>query len=359
MKMAQRKQLSWSDLRVGFFVLVGLIVVAVGVFYVTQASSWGAKYNLKTFLPEVADLQEGGAVTLDGVAIGNVQTIKINPHSTGPADNIEIDMRIGKQFQSMIRTDSYATLETEGLVGNRYVTIRRGVTGQMIPNNGTVRGKESAAIQQVAEQSVELEKHVDDLTQQISDVVNAIRSSRGTAGKFINDPSLYNHLNAMAAKAESMVTSVQAGQGSLGKMVASDEMYDKAYSAIGRGDDILAAIQQQKGTVGKLIYDPAIADETKQFLSRGNSMLADVQAGKGSMGKFFTDDTLFTNLRDASASVKEMTGKLNSGQGTFGKFFTDPQLYDNMTGLTGDMRLMIGDFRKNPKKFLHVKLSIF
>jgi hypothetical protein len=30
-----------------------------------------------------------------------------------------------------------------------------------------------------------------------------------------------------------------------------------------------------------------------------------------------------------------------------------------MTGLTGDMRLLIGDFRKDPKRFLHVKFGIF
>lgn len=357
--MAQSKRLSWGELRVGLFVLAGLFIVALGVFYVTGAGAWGAKYQLKTFLPEVADVQEGGAVTLDGVAVGNVTAIRINPHSTGRLDNIEVDMRIGKEYQGMIRADSYAKLETEGLVGNRYVTIKRGLTGQVVPNNGTIPGRASSAIQQVAEQSVELEKHVDDLTQEIGDVVNAVRESRGSAGKFIYDPSLYNHLNATVEKAESLVASVQAGQGSLGKFVESDELYNKANMAVGHGEEILAAIQQQKGTVGKLIYDPAIADETKQFFSRGNNMLANVESGKGSLGKLYTDDSLFTNLRDVSANLKDMTGKLNNGQGTFGKFFTDPQLYDNMTGLTGDMRLMIGDFRKNPKKFLHVKLSIF
>ena len=81
--------------------------------------------------------------------------------------------------------------------------------------------------------------------------------------------------------------------------------------------------------------------------------------GKGTLGKLVTDDAVFTNLRDASANVRDVTGKLNNGQGSMGKFFTDPQLYNNMTGLTGDMRLMIGDFRRDPKKFLHVKLSIF
>jgi len=39
--------------------------------------------------------------------------------------------------------------------------------------------------------------------------------------------------------------------------------------------------------------------------------------------------------------------------------FSDPKLYDNLTELTGDMRLLIGDFRKNPKKFLHIKVTLF
>lgn len=357
--MAQSKRLSWGELRVGLFVLSGLIIVALGVFYVTGATSWGAKYQLKTYLPEVSDLQDGSPVTLDGVAVGNVTAIRVNANPVDRMHSIEIEMRIGKDYQKMIRTDSYAKLVTEGLVGNRYVTIKRGLTGQIIPNNGTVEGRESSAIQQVAEQSVELEKHVDALTEEISDVVNAVRSSRGSAGRFIYDPSLYNHLDATVEKAESIVASVQQGQGSLGKFLESDEIYNKADSIVNRGDDIFAAVQQQKGTVGKLIYDPAIADEGKLFFSRGNSMLADMQSGKGTLGKLYTDDSLFTNLRDASSNLKDITGKLNNGQGTFGKFFTDPQLYDNMTGLTGDMRLMIGDFRRNPKKFLHVKLSIF
>jgi phospholipid/cholesterol/gamma-HCH transport system substrate-binding protein len=50
---------------------------------------------------------------------------------------------------------------------------------------------------------------------------------------------------------------------------------------------------------------------------------------------------------------------MNSNQGTMGKMFTDPALYDNMTGLTGDLRSLVGDFRQNPKKFLHIKVGLF
>jgi phospholipid/cholesterol/gamma-HCH transport system substrate-binding protein len=50
---------------------------------------------------------------------------------------------------------------------------------------------------------------------------------------------------------------------------------------------------------------------------------------------------------------------LNDNTTSVGKMFSDPQLYDNLTGLTGDLRLLIGDFRQNPKKFLHFKVTVF
>jgi len=68
---------------------------------------------------------------------------------------------------------------------------------------------------------------------------------------------------------------------------------------------------------------------------------------------------LYTKLRDTSSNLASASAKLNENTTTVGKLFTDPRLYDNLAGLTGDMRLLIGDFRQNPKKYLHIKLSIF
>src|SRR5215475_1976410 len=71
--MPQRKQVSWAELRVGLFVLVGLAVLAAGIFYVTGSNILGPKYRIKTFLPEVSGLAKGASVKLDGVEIGNVR----------------------------------------------------------------------------------------------------------------------------------------------------------------------------------------------------------------------------------------------------------------------------------------------
>jgi phospholipid/cholesterol/gamma-HCH transport system substrate-binding protein len=107
------------------------------------------------------------------------------------------------------------------------------------------------------------------------------------------------------------------------------------------------------------VYDPQGYEQAKQFFERGNALLADVKAGKGTAGKLVTDDALYTKWRNTGENLEQATAKLNATTGTAGKMFSDPQFYDNVTGLAGDMRLLIGEFRQNPKKFLHVKFSIF
>jgi hypothetical protein len=63
--MAQRKQVTWTELRVGLFVLVGLSVLAAGIFYVTGAGTIGPKYRLITYLPDVSGLVHGAPVRME------------------------------------------------------------------------------------------------------------------------------------------------------------------------------------------------------------------------------------------------------------------------------------------------------
>jgi len=361
--MAQRKQLTWTELRVGIFVLVGLFVLAVAIFYVTGGNVLGPKYRLKTYLPEVSGLAIGAPVRLDGVEIGNVESIKLLQRTPGKVPdrnkNIEVVMRVDRRYQNDILTDSAASLVTEGLLGNRYVNISRGITGVVVKEGQEVPGTEEKAMKEVVERSAELLGNLQALSQDVRELIAGVKNGEGSLGKLLTDEQAYNHLNNILAKGDRIVSNVQAGEGSLGKVLVSDEMYDKLDKGLDNVNVILADVRAQKGTIGKLLYDPTLYDQAKDALTKGNSFFADVRAGKGSLGKFATDETLYNNLRDTSANFASASAKLNDNTTTAGKLFSDPKLYDNLTGLTGDMRLLLGDFRQNPKKFLHIKIAVF
>ena len=361
--MPQRKQLTWTELRVGLFVLVGIFVVAVAIFYVTGAGVLGPKYRLRTYLPEVEGLTVGAPVRLVGIEVGNVDAIRVAPHTPqrppDPRRSIELVLRIDRRYQPEIRTDSTAGLITEGLLGNRYVSIQRGFVGTPLQDNQEIPGREEKAIKAIVERGAELVQNLNQMSTQVREIVDGLKQGRGSLGKMLVDETAYNHLNRSLGKVEQLVDSVQAGNGTLGKLVASDELYQKVNSASGRFDSLLADVQTQKGTLGKLVYDPSLHDNAKQFVERGNLLITDVRAGKGTLGKLVTDEELYARWRATGANLESATAKLNSNQSTAGKFFTDPQFYDNMTGLAGDMRLLMGEFRQNPKKFLRVKFALF
>ncbi len=361
--MAQRKQLTWTELRVGLFVLVGLSVLAAGIFYVTGAGTLGPKYRLITYLPEVSGLAKGAPVRLDGVEVGNVESINLAPRIPGKIReknrNIEVVLRVGKHYENDILTDSAASLVTEGLLGNRYVNISLGITGVPLKDGQEVPGAEEKAMKEVVERSADVLGNLQALSENIQELINGVKQGKGSLGKLLTDDQAYNHLNGILAKGDVMLANVQAGQGTLGKLVVSDEMYNKVDKGLDNVNVILTDVRSQKGTIGKLLYDPALYDQAKQAMTNGNAMISDVRAGKGTLGKLATDDTLYTKLKETTDNVANASAKLNDNTTTVGKLFSDPKLYDSLSGLTGDLRLLIGEFRQNPKKFLHIKVSVF
>jgi phospholipid/cholesterol/gamma-HCH transport system substrate-binding protein len=361
--MARGKQLTWSELRVGLFVLVGLLVLAVGIFYVTGAGVLGPKYHLRTYLPEVSGLATGAPVRLDGVEIGNVDRIALAPREHGkPPDrmhNIEVGMKLDRRYQNDVLTDSTASLVTEGLLGNRYVTIQRGYTGVPLKDGQVVTGTEEKAIKEVVERSADVLANLQALSDEVRDLISGVKTGKGSLGKLLTDDQAYNHLNRILANGDLIVSNVQAGQGTVGKLLMTDEMATKIDKAVDQVNDVLADLRSQKGTLGKLLYDPTLYDQAKEALQNGNAVLGDIRAGKGTFGKLATDETLYNKIRDTSSNLAEATSKLNQNNNTAGKLFSDPRLYDNLTDAAASLRAFLTEFRKNPKKYLTVKLTLF
>ncbi|HVN08919.1 MAG TPA: MlaD family protein [Patescibacteria group bacterium] len=362
--MPQRKQVTWAQLRVGILTLAALFLIMLAILYVTGAGILRAKYQLRTYLPEVEQLTLGAPVRLDGVEVGNVDGIRIAPPAVAKqkADrsrNVEVIMRVDQRYKEYITTESRASLVTEGFLGNRYVEITRGYAGSPIPTGGEVPGEQEVAIKDVVERGADLVENLGALSKDAHGLVEGLRKGQGSLGKLMTDDQLYNHLNASATRLDEMLATTQEGKNSLGKILATDQLYQRIDMMLNRIDSVLAEVQDQKGTLGKLVYDPTVYDQTKEFVARANEFLREVRAGRGTLGKLSTDEKLYDNLRDSAESLKEITDKLSRGPGSIAKAVNDPQLYDNLTGLSGDLRLLIADIQKDPKKYLRIHLTIF
>jgi phospholipid/cholesterol/gamma-HCH transport system substrate-binding protein len=88
-------------------------------------------------------------------------------------------------------------------------------------------------------------------------------------------------------------------------------------------------------------------------------LIDNINKGQGTLGKLVTDDQLYNRLNTAVAHVDTITARIDKGEGTLGKLSTDPSMYDSLNASAKSLQEFLTEFRKNPKKYLTLRLHIF
>src|ERR1044071_9942976 len=130
--MAARRSLAWTELRVGILVITSFLLLAVAIFYVSgQSGFFVPTYKVVAYFQNANNLKSGAEVSLEGVTIGNVQTVSVSRATdpkTGLADPkkaVEAVLKLDAKYKNIIRSDSMATIGTIGLLGDSKVDITR------------------------------------------------------------------------------------------------------------------------------------------------------------------------------------------------------------------------------------------
>jgi phospholipid/cholesterol/gamma-HCH transport system substrate-binding protein len=341
-------------------VIIGLAILATGIFFISgQVGFFSRRYTLKTYISEAEGLREGAQVRLAGVAVGNVERVRISAFSERNRA-VEIVMAVARNYQNEIRADSVASIETVGLLGESYVNITRGSRGQeVVPDGGVLKSSEGAEIKQVVQNADDVIVNLRVLSAQLNNITGQLQSGKGTVGKLIYDQTLYNRLNKTTDTLDRMVTRIDEGQGSLGKLVADDTLYNTASSTIDRLNKLVDDMQHGQGSFAKFVSDPAVYNNVNHMVTQANSLLEGINQGHGTLGKLATDSQFYDRANETFDHFEKISSRMADGQGTLGKFSTDPTLYDNLSESSKSLRDFLTEFKKNPKKYMTMKLHIF
>ncbi len=350
--MPQRKAITWSELRVGLLVIAVAVILGLFVFYGTREALFASTSDYRTFLPDVSGLKKGAPVRLAGLEVGTIRDVSLAGVGAERTQQTQITFTVRSEYRDYLRSDSLAYVTTEGLLGESVLEIDPGQTGDLIPPGAVVPGTQKGNIKQVVQ-------NVEQITGDVRLLIADVRAGKGTLGKLFTDPSLYDRADASVRQFQSLTAKAAAGEGTLGKLMVSEELYDQLKGTATTIDEVAQDLRSGKGTLGKLIYETAVYDQAENFTKRMERMATRVESGEGTLGKLIYKDELHDNANQTFANAREITRKLNEGEGSFGRAVNDPRLYDNINDFTSEMRALISDFRKNPKKYLRVKLSMF
>ena len=358
--MPQRKQLLWSQLKVGLLTVTSLIILTVGIFLISGQTGFFTKtVTIRTLAPDAAGLKTGAPVRFTGIDVGTVRKIQISgiPESS---QAVEIVMDVVRDYQKQIHIDSEAFLVAEGLLGERYINIAKGTpSSPSVAPGATVPFHATAEFSELVGGSRDLLDNMNVLTSRVNGIVGKVESGEGTIGKLIQDETLYNRLDSTVNAAQQFVSDVSSGKGSIGRLVQSDELYQHVDSVVTKLQQVADQLQNGDGTVPRLIRDPALYQKADQLLARGNELVDNVNQGKGTLGKLAQDEELYKRINSAAGNADSVLANLQKGEGSLGRLLHDPVLYENLNNTSLEVRELLVDFRHNPKKFLTIQLRIF
>src|ERR1035437_9044726 len=203
--------------RLGAFIVGTLAILAAGVFIIgSKEYLFRSTYQLKAQFDNVGGLASGAGVQVGGVHSGTVYSIDL-PHK--PGDKVTVVMDLDKSTHEIIKQDSLASIETEGLLGNQYLAISFGSAGQADVKDGDTIASEPALeisdlLQKtsgILDSSQQAIQNATRATANLDSISAKIDGGQGTAGALVNDKQLYNNLEKTTSAMQDTMVQAQAG----------------------------------------------------------------------------------------------------------------------------------------------------
>jgi phospholipid/cholesterol/gamma-HCH transport system substrate-binding protein len=346
--MARTHSLAWSQLKIGILGvaalgLAAMLIVAVG----GQGGFAWERYALKTRFGDIAGLKTGAVVRVAGVDVGKVTDIEFS------GAEVEVTLEVNDAQKERITDQSRASIGSLSLLGEPLIVISPSSQGRPLEDGDYIQSAPPAAgiagVAQPAQESLV----------ELTGLLQDIRAGKGTMGKLMTDEALYAEFNALLGSTEGLIAGINRGQGTLGKLARDDAAYRELNAALNNLNAMTRRIRAGEGSLGQLLQDDALAKSLSKTANNFDEISAKLNRGEGTAGKLLTDQAVYDRLNAITERMDKLVASIQNGQGTAGQLVNDKQLYDNMNGAATELRSLIADIRKDPRKYLNVRVSIF
>lgn len=241
-----------NNIKVGFFVLSGFIVIMVSIFILGADKSLLTKYTrLHAHFQNVQGLAAGSVVSLAGVIVGNIEEIRFVPEENA----LDVILKIEEKHLDRIREGSQVEIKTQGALGDKFIYIVPGdyKNSPLKPNSRIEVAKSSDLFDMVSERGKEAEK-IFDIIHELHILTKTINAENKVGRILENLNTASSNFNNMSTEMKGFVTSMNLkSEGT------------KIKDAIDRMDSIMSKIDRGQGTLGALINDPSLHEQIKGF----------------------------------------------------------------------------------------------
>jgi phospholipid/cholesterol/gamma-HCH transport system substrate-binding protein len=264
---------------VGAFLIGATLLFAVGLFLIgDRRLLFAEQFELDTTLGRVTGLQIGSKVRVAGLDAGEVVDIGL---PSRPSERFRVRMRLREDLRPLIRTDSAAAVQTDGIVGAAFIQISRGTDeAPMVMPGGTIAGRDPiefadliqdgretflAVGREVAEVADAVHRAIETLTEttrvanyMIDGVGEDVQTITAASGRILDD------IQGIVGDARVMVADVQAGRGTIGKLFTDDTHYQHWLQLTREAEQTVANLRLMTQRATELVESLSAEDGTAQ-----------------------------------------------------------------------------------------------
>lgn len=298
-------------LQVGLLVLVTFALLLWATLQSGRLPIFTREDRIELVFPNVGGLEEEAIVRLNGVPVGHVRRIDLEP--TG--SRVHVLLGVERGTRTRIHQGAEARITTVGFLSELYVAVDGG--DPTLPSIG-------------ADSEIE--------------VIGA-SDPQVLFGKMEN---MSDSLEVLLANLNRAGRKLGHGEGTLGKLSRDDRLYDQMVSLSRNASQLAERVNDNQEKL------------SQRFLSLAasiDSLTERMQHGEGTVAQLLNSGELHQRLTRSTARLDSMLSVVESGRGSLGRLYADSTLYDDTRALVSSMKRLMAEIEKNPKKYL--KFSLF
>ncbi|MHB1688031.1 MAG: MlaD family protein [Ignavibacteriaceae bacterium] len=328
------------SVRLGVFIILGIVLLVLGIFLVGQKNSlFSSTFEVRAYFKNIQGLRTGTTVRLSGIDVGSVSGVEIMNDTSG---RVQVTMNLQTYIKRFIRTDTKASIESEGLVGNKVIVLKIGSSqAEPIKNGGVIQSEEPIGLTAIIAQTEGIMEYTKNMTKDLSEIVGRVNHGEGSIGKLLTDDKLYNNATHLTKRADESLRGITDELDKVTELFnrlggGVETTVNNINKVITNVDTIVSGINQGKGVAGGFFskngrYDSTVTStlsniqKTSEEAKAGATRLAENMEAlkhnwlfkeyfenRGYWDKTEYEDKIDNKLKELDAKIKLLDEKIET-----------------------------------------------
>ncbi len=284
-----------QNLKLGGFVLTGLVLFALALFYIGKENTvFNRTFTVSAVFKNIEGLKDGDKVWLSGVKIGTVKNVRIIAEG-----KVIVALSLKDKQNEFIKKNATAFIGSDGLVGNKIVVIRPGTASEIIQDSDTINTFSPTDTQELINIAKDVGANTRSLTDDLKLISARINKGEGILGELLSDGPISNDLreaiialrsagentNRATQDLKTMLTEINSGDGLVTKLIR-DSSYANTFeralnnvAEVGRNSKVMSEdlktviskFNDKDNAIGVLLTDTSFANKLKSTLVNAES----------------------------------------------------------------------------------------